>query len=221
MTIALSAVEQTTSATDAALAAQCIVIAVCLWRGAGCHLWRARLWCWVLGLLALASTLGAIAHGFDMPDRVRDALWVPLYLILGVLVALFVVGAVHDWRGQAAAKRLVPWSIGAGAVLFALTEIFEGAFIVFVAYEAAAMVCALAIYGRLAATRRVAGAGTIAGAIGLSLVAAGAQASDISVRLVVPLDHNGVFHLVQMLSIGVLGLGLRLGMRSRQTGGLP
>jgi hypothetical protein len=28
--------------------------------------WRSGLWCWVLGLLAFASSLGAVAHGFEI-----------------------------------------------------------------------------------------------------------------------------------------------------------
>ena len=206
-----SPTELTTSATDAALAIECVVIMTYLWRAPAGDRWRTGLWCWVFGLIAFSSLLGAVAHGLEMPDSVRETIWKPLYLSLGILVALFIVGAVFDWRGRAAAVRLVPWGIGAGAVFFGLTEFFGGAFIVFGVYEAAAMVTALAIYSFLAAMHRLKGAGVVAAAILLNLAAAGVQATDVSVRIVFPFDHNGVFHLVQMAGTAVLGLGLRTG----------
>jgi uncharacterized protein DUF6962 len=75
-----TAVERTTAATDALLA---------------------------LAALAAASALGAIIHGLAMSDGLRDLLWQPLYLLLGVTMSLFVVGAVgarllwgHPSRGR-------------------------------------------------------------------------------------------------------------------------
>ena len=213
MALVTSPTELTTSATDMVLAVECVVVLAYLWRTPAGDRWRIGLWCWVFGLLGFASFLGAVAHGFEMSDSLRDVLWKPLYLSLGILVALFLVGAFFDWRGRVVARRLVPWSIGLGAIFFGLTEIFNGAFIIFVLYEAAAMASALAIYSFLAATHRLNGAGVVAAAILLNLAAAGVQASSVSFELFVPFDHNGVFHLVQMVGIATLGLGLRMGMK--------
>ena len=208
-----SATELTTSATDAVLAIECIVIIVWLGRFAPRVRWRTALWCWVFGLVALSSLLGCLTHGFVMPVSVREALWKPLHLSLGVLVALFAVGAIYDWRGRVAAGRLVPWAIGLGAAFFGLTELLSGTFILFDVYEATAMVITLAIYLYLASTRRLKGAGVVAAAIVLNLIAVGLQFSDVSVRILVPFDHNGVFHLVQSMGIVMLGLGLHRGMQ--------
>jgi hypothetical protein len=207
-----SSTELTTSATDAVLAIECAVVIAFLLSTGAADRWRTRLWCSVFGLLAIASFLGVLVHGLDMPDSIRAALWKPLYLSLGILVALFVVGAIADWRGRAMAQRLVPWSIGVGAAFFALTQFVSGAFIVFVIYEAIALLSALAIYTFLAATHCLKGAAVVALAILLNLAAAGVQASPVSVHVLFPFDHNGIFHLVQMLSTAMLGLGLRLGM---------
>jgi hypothetical protein len=204
--------ELTTSATDAVLAIECAVVLAILWRTPTGDRWRIGLWCWAFGLLAVASSLGAVAHGFEMPQTLRAALWKPLYLSLGLVLGLFLVGACFDWQGPAFARRLVPWSIGLGGVFFGVTQLLDGAFIVFVVYEAAAMTSAFAIYIFLAATQRLRGAGVVAAAIFLNLAAAATQASSVSFKIAVPFDHNGVFHLVQMVAIATLGLGLRLGM---------
>lgn len=208
--------ELTTSATDAVLAIECIVITVCLWRTATSDRWRTALWCWVFGLMAFSSLLGAITHGFEMPNSTREVLWKPLYLSMWVVVALFMVGTIYDWRGRVVAERLVPWAIGTGAAFFGLAEFLSGSFILFVAYEATAMVCALAIYSFLAVTRRLLGAGIVVTTIVLNLAAAGAQASAASIWIFVPFDHNGIFHVIQMVGAAILGLGLRTGMHPEE-----
>jgi hypothetical protein len=211
MILSSSPTELTTTATDAVLAIECIVILVYLWRSPSGDRWRIGLWCWVFGLLAFVSMLGALAHGIEMPDSSRDALWKPLYLSLGIIVGLFLVGAIYDLRCRAVVKRLVPWSIGLGIIFFGVTGIFSGSFIVFVLYEAIAMTVSLVIYLFLAATNRSKGAKIVAIAIFLNLVAAGVQASNLSFTLLIPFDNNGVFHLVQMVGLAVLGLGLLMG----------
>lgn len=208
MELTYSLPELTTAATDALLALECLILLVWLWRTPAGDGWRRGLWCAVLGLLALASCLGAIAHGLALSAAVLDALWTPLYLSLGVLVALFVVGAVADVWGNRFARRLVPGAIAVGAVFFGLTELWDGAFFVFVVYEAAALVSALVLYLWLAATGRLHGAAVIATAIVVNLAAAAVQASSLSLWLVVPFDHNGLFHLVQMVGVALLAFGL-------------
>jgi hypothetical protein len=212
-----SPTELTTSVTDALLAIECVVIVVWLLRNSATERWRTRLWSWAFGILGLASLLGALAHGLAMPPSVRAAIWKPLYLCLGIVVGLFVVGAIADWRGQRIGQRLVPWAVAVGALFFAVTQLSSGAFILFVLYEAVAMLAALVIYSLLAGSCRLPGAGLIALAILLNLVAAAVQASSLSWQLLVPFDHNGLFHLVQMLSLAALAWGLRLGTQSHDT----
>jgi hypothetical protein len=40
--------------------------------------------------------------------------------------------------------------------------------------------------------------------------------SDLSVRLIVPFDHNGLFHLVQLTATAALANGLRRGLDTRR-----
>ncbi|MFA7384510.1 MAG: hypothetical protein WC001_13780 [Desulfurivibrionaceae bacterium] len=216
MPLTTAPTELTTSATDALLTIECVVIIACLLRTAPADRWRTNLWCRVFGLLAIASFLGALVHGVEMPKSMRTALWTPLYLSLGILVLLFIVGAVADWRGRVAALRLVPWGLGVSAAFFGLTALLGGPFIVFIVYAAAVLLSALAIYTFLAASHRLPGTAVIALAILLNLAAAAVQASNLSLQPLFPFDHNGLFHLVQILSTAILGLGVHLGMESAQ-----
>lgn len=171
------------------------------------------IWSWVFGLLAFASLLGALAHGLHLNLTVQSWLWRPLYLSLGLVVAMFVVGAVFDLKGEHVARAwLVPMLVLA-LVFFTVTQIGSGNFSIFVVYEALAMLGALGIYLVLALKRRLAGAGTVAAGILLNIVAAAIQSNNnISLTIIVPFDHNGVFHLVQIVALVVLTRGLARGM---------
>jgi Family of unknown function (DUF6962) len=89
----------TTAATDAALAVLCLVLLVSLVATPVSASWKKSIWASVFALLAVGSTLGAIAHGLDLSAPVRTTLWRPLYLSLGLSVALFAVGGIGDWLG--------------------------------------------------------------------------------------------------------------------------
>jgi len=73
------------------------------------------LWCWVLGLLAFSSFLGALAHGFETSDIVHEALWKPLSLGLAIIVALFVVGVAFFGLTEYPGKRSAPFAVSTEA----------------------------------------------------------------------------------------------------------
>jgi len=203
----------TTGITDAVLAIISVTMMFMLLRTQTTQQWKQRLWAYLFGLAGLASLLGFVVHGFEWDPMLSTALWHPLYLSLGLVVALFVVGGLYDLRGAAAARSALPWALGGGVTIYALIQMMGGNFLLFVVYEAAAMLTALTIYLHLTAVRRVGWAATVAAGIVLNLVAAAIQASDITVFIVWRFDHNGVFHLVQMVAIVVLAFGVRAGLR--------
>jgi len=205
--------ELTTAATDIVLAAISFGCMILLLRYRAGQRQRFAIWSWVFGLLTMASLLGAVAHGLDLSPVVREWLWRPLFLSLGLVVALFVVGAVFDFRGERAARSLLLPMLGLGVGFFGVTQVLSGSFLVFVVYEAAAMLAALGMYLLLAVSRQLEGAGIIAVGVLLNIAAAAVQASNISLTVVVPLDHNGVFHLVQMVALVFLTHGLLRGAR--------
>ena len=208
--------ELTTAATDAVLAV--LAIACVRWlavrRSADPD--KVTLWILVLALLAVASILGAVAHGLALSPGLVYLLWQPLFLSLGLVVALFVVAAVYDGFGPRAARRLLIPALVVGAAFYLVTLVFPGTFLVFVLYEAVGMLAALALYGRLAIRTGQRWAWLMVSGVSLNILAAGIQATEtVRVNLVIPLDHNGVFHLVQMVAIVVLVAGVG---QSLQTG---
>lgn len=208
-----SETELATAATDALLGAVCLGLAVQLLATPTADGWKRAVWVAVFGLLSCGSWLGAVAHGLQWSDPARGALWRPLYLSLGLAVALMFVGAIYDWRGAAAARSLLPWALGAGVLFFALTQLLGGAFVLFILYEGVATCVALIIYMSLVVAGTLPGAGAIAIGIGLSLIAAAIQASRLRVRIIVQFDHNALFHVVQIASVMVLASGLRTSLR--------
>jgi len=209
MELAAQATERTTAGTDALLAVAAIVLLVRLRFRSPPSFGRA-VWRSALAAMAIASVLGAVAHGLELSPGVRDLLWQPLYLALGTTMALFVVGAVRDWRGDRAARRVLPLMLVLTLAFYGATRASGGAFLVFVLYEAVALGFALGVYAWLAAQRSRGGAAPMAAALALSLAAGAVQAGNIAtVHLVWDFDHNGLFHLVQLVGIVLLGVGLR------------
>lgn len=208
----ISTTELTTAATDALLAVECLAVVLWLGRHAARQPRRVRLWRWAFGLCGLAAGLGAAVHGLRLPPGWADLLWHPLTFCMGSGMALLLAGAVGDWRGFDAAGRLVPWGVGAAALLVVATGLMAGAFVVFVVYALCLLVAALVIYLKLALSSRCPGAGLLVCALGVNLAALAVQASDISLDVGMPLDHNGVFHVLQILAIGLLAAGLSQGL---------
>jgi hypothetical protein len=141
-----------------------------------------------------------------------------LYLSLGLTVALVVVAAVCDWRGEGPARLALPWALVVGLLFLAATERLGGSFLVFVVYEGVATATSLAIYGSLAVAGRVEGATAIAMGVTMTLVAAVVQASGLRVRLGVRFDHNGLFHLVQTVAACLIAVGARSSVAASGTG---
>ena len=208
------ATELTTAATDALLAVLGIVCIRWLAARRSADPQKVTLWVLVLALFTIAAVLGAVAHGLDLSPAVVTVLWQPLFLSLGLVVALFGVAAVYDAVGPRAARRLLAPALIAGAGFYLVTLLIPGTFRVFVLYEAVAMLAALALYGALAVRTRSRWAWLMALGVGLNIVAAAVQASGtIRLDIGVPLDHNGIFHLVQMVAIVVLVAGIGSSLR--------
>lgn len=212
-----SATERTTAVTDLVLALAAVVVAAVLGRAASPSVAR-RVWQAALLCAGAGAGLGAIAHGLALPDPTRELLWQPLYLLLGTTVSLFVVGAVASWRGAAAARRVLLPMLGVALLFYLATRLSGGSFLVFVIFQAAALLFAFAVYLGLRA-RGMVGAGLVAAGLAVTLAAGAVQAAEsLSLTLVWEFDHNGVYHLVQLAGLFLLARGLILMLRPAAIG---
>lgn len=166
--------EFTTAATDGVLAALAVVGALTA---------RAPLWRHVFTLLAVASLLGALVHGWPMSERAAWWIWLPLNVALGASMALLV--AASGWR------HALPLLLVAGAVVAAIAQAVPESFLPIVVAEAVALLWSGATWLRRAEFRLAAGCA-------LSLLAGAVQASGWRLRLGWEFDHNGLFHLAQI-----------------------
>ena len=212
MKLSGSPAERTTAATDVLLgltAAGCI-----LWlqRLQPAPSWRIQIWSWSFGLIALAASLGALTHGLVLPQTLRRRLWGALTLALGLAVSLFAVGVVHDLYGREAARHFLPVMLVAGVVVFLISRLWAGLFIVFIVFESVALAAALVAYTNLAAAGALDGAGLMAAGVLMSMAAAGAQAARrLHLEFIWEFDHNGIFHLLQTAGLMLLCQGISEG----------
>lgn len=205
-----SPTERTTAATDAIIAAVALAYAGSMLRRDG---WRARVWAGAFGAMAVAATIGAADHGLRLGPRAHAALIRALYLSLGLMVALFAAVATADGWGERAGRRALPGLLLSALGFYGASRRLSHGFLVFIVYEAAALLYALGIYARLARGGRLAGAELTAAGILIALLAAAVQSSQLRLTILsLPFDHNGLFHLVQIAGLPVLAAGVRAGL---------
>jgi hypothetical protein len=207
--------EQTTAFTDLILSILSVSLAFYLSRSGGKAgtLFRNRIWTMILLFLGLSAGLGAVAHGFEMSDSLNRWVWQPLNLGLGMTIAFFVIAVINDLSGKQRAKKMIPIMVTISLLFFLVTVFIPGSFLVFIIYEALAMLGALIAYFLLTIRKKLPGSGLITMGILLTIIAAGVQASEaVNFTLIWEFDHNGSFHMIQMIALPFLVLGVtRLG----------
>jgi hypothetical protein len=170
---------------------------------------RSDVWAWTFGLLAFSSFLGAIAHGFEMNPKVNDHIWMPINLSLGLVLGLFVVGALFDLNGAVLASKFLPVMLVIGFGFFLVTVWKPGTFMTFIAYEAVAMLFALGVYVYLFFASTLSSVEWMVAGIFVTILAAVIQATGKAGKSMFwYFDNNGVFHLIQMIGIVLLMVGL-------------
>jgi hypothetical protein len=209
--------EQTTAATDVFLAILAFIITVKIYlSGKGVDLKKARIWIWVFGLLTFASVIGAYAHGFKMSKLTNYVLWQPLNLSLGLAVGLFAAGVVYDFKNFTLPKAMIPVVLICAIIFYTITVIFPNALAVFIICEAILMLFALVAYTILASRKTIKGAGLMAAGILVTIIAAVIQAIKATkIIFIREFDHNGIFHIVQMIGLIILLKGLQTEFKSR------
>ncbi len=204
--------EQSTAATDGLIALVALVYAGQLAELRRYNRVRALLGSGAFGAMATAASLGVVAHGLELTPAQRRIVWRPLNFCLGMVLACFAAGAIRDtWGPRAACWAFVALTLSALGFT-ALAERIAQGFIAFVAYEATALVFALGAYSRLAWHTKFPGARRISAGILLTIIAAAVQTQPRQLHICgIALDHNGLFHLIQLAALPLLANGLRAG----------
>lgn len=202
--------EQTTAITDVILA---LVASSGIFRiyKSGFHFdrYKSLIWLCAFSFLAIAAVLGSIAHGFKMPEEINKIIWHPLNLLLGVTVALFLVGVIYDLKGNKLPRWLFILIIFSGVVFFTITVMFQKLFFVFILYESVAMIIALVSYIILMTKKTLSGASFMALGIFISIIAAIVQSIPaLRLSLIWEFDHNGLFHIIQIPGLFFLFSGI-------------
>jgi len=207
--------EQTTAFTDVILALVSITACIYIYR-IGRGEWKAKLWEWLFFLLTVAAVLGAIVHGTKLSERIESIFWSLINLSLGLMIAVFVVAVINDLKGMIFSRKLLPIILTFGFGFWMTTLYYPDNFLVFTIYEAVAMLFSLCGYVWLAYKDRLDGAVWMSAGILISIVAALVQASKMtSFQLIWEFDHNGTYHLIQIVGILFLLTGLRKSLKYR------
>ena len=208
--------EQTTALTDLLLAL--VSASGVYWivrKGLHTDKKKTIIWTTAFTLLTAAALLGAIAHGVKMSADTNELIWQPLNLFLGLSVALFVAGVVYDSNGFKIRKSIFFLILLFSFAFFAITLIFPGLFFVFILYEALAMLFALISYAFLM-NRKFPGATYMTLGIFISIIAAIIQSQEsLNLNFIWNFDHNGLFHLTQIIGLFFLFSGLIKEFHSR------
>jgi len=174
------------------------------------ELWKIIIWSSTFGLIGLAAALGAAGHGLVISRTVHDRIWQLLNVLLALAVSLFVAGVVYDLWGLAVCFKVLPVMLAAGLFFFGTTLLYPGIFLIFIVYEGLALIFALSAYIYLTVQGEPAGAAFMAAGILISILAAGIQAKkSISLTVIWQFDHNGIYHIVQVVGLILLLVGLR------------
>lgn len=173
------------------------------------------IWSIAIGLIGLGAALGAAAHGLIIPRKVHNRLWQVLNACLALAVSLFAAGVVYDVGGSATCLRLLPFLVAAGFGFYGTTLMYPGFFFIFIVYEGLALVFAFCAYIYLTLVGEMPGTALMAAGILVSIMAAVIQASkSVTVTLIWKFDHNGIFHLVQVVGVVLLLVGLRRSLQA-------
>jgi hypothetical protein len=212
MKIVKDPLEKTTAVTDLVLALVAfggIVFLRSLLLNSG-ERWKISIWSAAIGSIGLAAALGAVAHGLVLSRAFHQRSWRVLNLALSLAVSLFVVGVVYDLWGFEVSHTTLPILLIAGLGFYLTTLIYPGIFFLFIVYEVAALIFALGAYIFLAIQQDLPGACLMAAGILVSIIAAGIQTNkSVILTFVWRFDHNGIYHLVQIVGLLLLFAGLR------------
>lgn len=204
--------EQSTAITDAVLALIALASLFYLRQNFTTQKWKLQIWVGLFGVLTFASSLGAVVHGFKIPFELQTNLWHLLNFSLALLVSLFVIASTNDIFGQKNSKRILPFVLFIALIFFVSTLFWPDSFNVFIIYQLIIMLYALSGYFWLAYTDKLKGSVYMTLGILITITASFIQTTELSVTLIWLFDHNGIYHLIQILGVISLVIGIKRGL---------
>ncbi len=206
------ATERTTAVTDLILAVEFLLFAIFFFKSAANNK-RAAAWSIPFLLLAGAFLIGAIAHGFQMPEKTNKLLWLLLAISSAFGLAHLVSASAGEWNPAWYVKSVIGMSLA--AIIFIGITVKFSSFTVYVAF----IVITMAIVSLLNSMclRKSGNKKHLLITIGavLTVVASLVQLiKSIHFTIIWEFDYNGAFHLIQMLAGIFLGLGINGLLRS-------
>jgi hypothetical protein len=201
-----SATERTTAATDLILAVEFLLFAIFFIKSASDNK-RAITWSIPFLLLAGAFLIGAVAHGFQMPEKTKMQLWLLLAVCSAFGLAHIVSASVGEWKPVWYKKSVISMSLA--AIIFIGVTIKLSSFTVYVVFILITM--ALVSWLNAICFEKSGNKKHLLIIFGAVITATGSLVQLIkSIHFIViwEFDYNGAFHLIQMLAGIFLGLGI-------------
>lgn len=166
------------------------------------------LWFWALFMLLLgtSSLVAGIYHAFFEP--LEGTVWYEsyrvTYCILGLLTATILLTATQQYISPN--LRVYFYIVAALQLIFFLYSVFTGGTYLVVIFNYVPVILLLLVF-TLLETRTDPWAWAMAAGIVLSLLASAVQA--MGVNRFLPLDYNGLYHVIMMVAVIFLYLGAR------------
>lgn len=203
MTIA----EPATLLTDYALAGVTGWLAWSLFRARAGQLARA-FWALAFAALALAAALGGTWHGFSSAFAAVAVLlvWKATVLAVGIASFSMLAGSAIAATAGSARKSLLVFS-AVKLAIYSGWMVGHDEYIYVIADTGAALVLVAALHLWSAARDRDRAARWMLGGVGVSVLAAGVQASGFALHR--HFNHNDLYHVVQIAAMVLLYAGAR------------
>ncbi|BCN92913.1 hypothetical protein THMIRHAM_06980 [Thiomicrorhabdus immobilis] len=204
--------EQSTAITDALLALIALASLVYLRQNLTTQKWKLQIWVGLFGVLTFASSLGAVVHGFKIPFELQTNLWHLLNFSLALLVSLFAIASTNDIFSEKTSRRVLPFVLFIALIFFVSTLFWPDSFNIFIIYQLTIMLYSLSGYFWLAYTDKLKGSVYMTLGILITITASFIQTTELSVTLIWLFDHNGIYHLIQILGVISLVIGIKRGL---------
>ena len=202
--------ERTTAATDAFLAIFAVAAITYLSRIAMQDPLKMRIWCGFFAFVAIASVLGTVMHGLVISEGLKRLLWHLLALAIALSVGMLAMGVAYDMWGSFSIRRIMPAILIFMLGLYALANLTSFGRILPVISLAIIVFFALCAYMVKAVRGQLDGAWLMSVSFFVTIIVGIIKAShSVSFKFVWEFDHNGIYHLVQLLALFLLVLGLR------------